>query len=60
MTEAPPFSATLRKARGKAQLSQSQAALKLGIPIKTFQNWEQNRAAPSELLQTTVLSKLAE
>lgn len=47
-----------RKARG---LSQSQAAPVLGVPLKTLQNWEEERNAPRGLalhaLQNLLASK---
>jgi DNA-binding transcriptional regulator YiaG len=34
--------------RQKNDLSQSQAALQLGVSVRTLQEWEQGRAQPSE------------
>jgi DNA-binding transcriptional regulator YiaG len=34
--------------RQKNDLSQTQAALQLGVSVRTLQEWEQGRAQPSE------------
>jgi len=39
---------SLKKARGKLGLTQGKAADLLGVPLRTYQNWEQgHRSAPS-------------
>ncbi len=43
------FSSLLRRWRKTAALSQSQAALKLGVPVKTLQSWEQGDRTPGRL-----------
>jgi len=40
--------------RRKNDFSQSEAALKLKIPTRTLQEWEQNRARPQDLALTAV------
>jgi transcriptional regulator with XRE-family HTH domain len=49
------FGKTLQRLREKAGLSQSGLAAASGIPVKTIQNWEGDRARP----RLEVLSKLA-
>lgn len=39
----------LKTWRAKHQLSQSQAAARLNIPVKTLQNWEIRRSKPRGL-----------
>ena len=39
-----------RKIRQAAGLSQTEFASLIGVPVKTLQNWEQNRTRPRELL----------
>ena len=41
-------------ARVKSGLSQSQFALLLGVSIRTLQEWEQGRRAPSKAAQTLI------
>ncbi len=41
-------------ARVKSGLSQSQFALLLGVSIRTLQEWEQGRRAPSRAAQTLI------
>lgn len=55
--KAEPFSAQLRAKRGT--LSQAQAALKLGVPKKSLQNWEQGRTVPDPLKSRLILEALA-
>ena len=45
-TKRPRLAAMMRRWRKEQKLSQSQAALKLGVPLCTLQNWEQQRSAP--------------
>lgn len=58
-TKQKPFATKLREARSRSGLSQSQAAKQCNVPVKTFQNWEQDRATPSPIIQEFVLKKLA-
>lgn len=41
-------------ARVKSGLSQSQFALLLGVSVRTLQEWEQGRRAPSRAAQTLI------
>ena len=41
-------------ARVKSGLSQSQFALLLGVSVRTLQEWEQGRRAPSKAAQTLI------
>lgn len=36
----------IKAARERLKLSQSQAAKAWGVPVKSLQNWEQNRSSP--------------
>jgi DNA-binding transcriptional regulator YiaG len=45
----------LRAWRKAQKLSQSQAALKLGVTIDTLQNWEQGRHIPRPFVLRVVL-----
>jgi transcriptional regulator with XRE-family HTH domain len=40
------FSAMLKEAREKAGLSQAALAKKAGLPLRSLQNWEQERRVP--------------
>ena len=44
-----PFSERLYQWRKKNDFSQSEAALKLQVPTRTLQEWEQGRAQPRHL-----------
>ncbi|MBA2271136.1 MAG: helix-turn-helix domain-containing protein [Chthoniobacterales bacterium] len=48
------FAARLRAWRGREDLSQSEAALRLQISKRTLQEWEQGRAAPHDLARSAV------
>lgn len=41
------FCARLKELREEKNLTQAQAAQKIGIPVSTFANWEQGRREPS-------------
>jgi putative transcriptional regulator len=41
---APP--AAVRDLRRRAQLTQTEFAAKLGVPVETIRNWEQGKRAP--------------
>ncbi len=43
------FSSLLRRWRKAAALSQSAAALHLGVPLKTLQSWEQGDREPKPM-----------
>lgn len=47
--------AQVRKARG---LSQSQAAARIGVPVRSLQEWEQGRMVPDAFKQQSILDKL--
>ena len=48
------FAAWLRGWRGRENLSQSEAALRLQMSKRTLQEWEQGRATPQSLARTAV------
>ena len=48
------FPRRLRAWRGRNNLSQSEAALKLQISKRTLQEWEQDRAAPRGIARTAI------
>lgn len=52
------FARELKAWRKRAKLSQSQAAVKLGIPTKTLQNWEHGRNTPGALAQEALRATL--
>ncbi len=52
------FSNRLKKARFVKNLPQSQAALAVGCPLRTLQEWEQGRAEPPAWCQSLVLKAL--
>ncbi|WP_338049906.1 helix-turn-helix transcriptional regulator [Pumilibacter muris] len=41
------FCVRLKELREEKDLTQAQVALKMGIPVSTFANWEQGRREPS-------------
>lgn len=46
-----------RRLRDRTGLSQSEFALKMGIELKTWQNWEQGVNQPHRLAFDTVIAK---
>lgn len=49
-----PTSKRLKAWRKSIKMSQSQAAIKLGVPVKTLQNWELGRNEPRGLALTAL------
>jgi DNA-binding transcriptional regulator YiaG len=41
---------------GRGTFTQNEAAAFLGVPLRTYQEWEQGRCAPTGLALKTVLS----
>jgi len=50
------LSKNLRAWRGRQGLSQSQAAARLGINVRSIENWEQGANAPTGLAMTALLA----
>lgn len=48
----------LRAWRAKNKLSQSQAATRLGVPVRTLQEWEQARRTPRGLSAKALLEAI--
>lgn len=48
------FSTELVRLRKAAGLSQSQAAARLGVPVRTLQKWEQGEREPTEFVMGNV------
>ncbi|MCA1997019.1 MAG: helix-turn-helix domain-containing protein [Armatimonadetes bacterium] len=53
------FARRLRAWRQGRQMSQSEAAGRLGVPVRTLQNWEIARTKPSRLLEQMLLRAMA-
>jgi DNA-binding transcriptional regulator YiaG len=53
------ISVALRGWRRRHKLSQTQAALKLKVSPRTFQEWEQGRATPHHLALAALREKIA-
>lgn len=47
-------SAKLKLTRGKLDISQTDFAVLLGIPVSTLQNWEQRRTEPDAIANTLI------
>ena len=56
--EKDEFAAKVKAWREAKSLSQSEAAKKLGIPVKTLQNWEISRRKPNATLTRFILAKM--
>ena len=52
------FSPKLKRARKRLGLSQTECAERLGISVRTFQDWEQAKHTPDPFKQTAILDKL--
>jgi DNA-binding transcriptional regulator YiaG len=48
------FQSLVLKWRTKRKLSQAAAAAELGVPYRTFQDWEYGRRAPQGLARTLI------
>lgn len=48
----------IKELRKSTQMSQSQFAKKTGIPVRTLQQWEQNRSSPPKYVFDFINSKL--
>jgi DNA-binding transcriptional regulator YiaG len=61
-TDPPPrhqaFSALVLKWRSSRKLTQPKAAALLGVPYRTFQDWEYGRRAPRGLALELITAKL--
>lgn len=49
----------LRESRGP-EFTQARAAAALGVPLRTYQNWEQGHAAPPDYVRRLVERLLSE
>ena len=57
------FNHKLKAARAASKLSQSKMAIRLGVPVRTLQEWEQGRHEPRGFALTALherLDKLAQ
>lgn len=52
------ISKKLKSWRQRLKLSQSQAAAKIGVPVRTLQEWEQDRQSPRGLARTALLAAI--
>src|SRR5713226_6310198 len=52
------FAAALKAWRSTHKLSQSQAAERLGVPLKTLQNWEIARTKPQGFAESALLKMI--
>ncbi|MBR0936409.1 DNA-binding transcriptional regulator [Bradyrhizobium jicamae] len=46
MATAAPVKPAVRDLRRRAQLTQTEFAARLGVPVETIRNWEQGKRAP--------------
>ena len=53
------FARLVLKWRMKRKLSQPRAAARLGVPYRTFQDWEYGRRSPRGLARALITAKLA-
>ncbi len=53
------FSSLLRRWRKSSDLSQTAAATKLGVPLKTLQSWEQGDREPKPLTAEALKARMA-
>lgn len=60
MTLTQDLGAKIRKARESAFLTQEQAALKLGVSVRTFQAWESGQVFPQMRHRAIVAAFLEE
>lgn len=58
MPSTPSIASTLRDWRRRWQLSQTAAAVALGVPLATLRNWEQARRLPRGLALEALRAKL--
>ena len=60
MTQLAPIltPSTLRRARARLNLSQSQLAARLEVPLRTYQGWEIGRAIPYPAMLRLALKQL--
>ncbi|MEG1880155.1 MAG: helix-turn-helix domain-containing protein [Oscillospiraceae bacterium] len=49
---------TLKEARKKANLSQTKAALLIGVPLRTWQNWEGGKRIPPDYVERLIIAEL--
>jgi len=54
-----PFSERLKNWRSAHHLSQSQASERLGVSVRTFQDWEQARHSPRGFALKALLALVA-
>jgi DNA-binding transcriptional regulator YiaG len=54
------FADELKRWRGRLELTQAEAAALLQVPVRTLEEWEQDRAAPSQTGAIRQLMKLAQ
>lgn len=60
MTPTPKFEAVIRDWRTRCGLSQSEAAHRLNVPLKTFQKWDQGVTAPDRWRLELLTKKMAQ
>lgn len=49
---------TIKEARQKAGFSQSEVCALLEIPLRTYQNWEQNKRVPATWLAKLIVAEI--
>lgn len=52
------FPQQLKRARKRLRLSQSELAQRLGMSLRTLQEWEQGRQEPAPMMRGLVAEKL--
>ena len=53
-----PMKTLLKAYRKRLNLSQSQAAERLGVPVRTLQDWELGRSQPRGLGRVALLERI--
>ena len=51
---------TIKEARMAAQLSQAKAAELIGVPKRTWEDWEAGRRTPPDYVERLIVEKLIE
>jgi DNA-binding transcriptional regulator YiaG len=52
------LSKQLKQWRERLKISQAEASSKLGVPVRTYQQWEQGRQSPRGLALTVIVEKI--